>query len=60
VPAGVPEAGGVPPLPLPPQAASSARPPTRAAELRMRRARCAVHSRKIPPARISVKASDVN
>jgi hypothetical protein len=58
VPAGVPVAGAVPPPPLPPQAASSARPTVGAAALRMRRARRAVFSKKTPPTRMNVKASD--
>jgi hypothetical protein len=55
--AGVPDVGFVPPVPLPPRAASSARPPTSAATRRMRLARRVVNSSKIPTANMRVSRS---
>ena len=56
----MPEAGGVPPVPLPPHAASSARPPTSAATRRMRRARRAEISRRKPSTRVSARRTDAD
>jgi hypothetical protein len=60
VPAGVPDVGGVPPVPLPPHAARSARPPTSAATGRMRRARRTTNSSKIPMESTDVRRSDAD